>query len=95
MSATVGEDSELRPCEKQFSITGVKVDDRVRVHSEIASVSRRLLNHPHSVVERTREEDGTIVAVTATIPVSCVVIAAEGRQSEDWRKVVSEEVLRQ
>ena len=90
----VGEDNGLSPEEKQFSIVGTKSDNRLRVHSEIASVSRRLLNMDGIRVEKTRTQDGQVVAVTATLPVNQVAILSDGRESDDWRHVVSREVLR-
>jgi hypothetical protein len=60
------EDCDLLPEEKQFSIVGTKADNRLRVHSEVASINRRLLSKDSIRVEQTREQDGMVVSLTAT-----------------------------
>lgn len=90
----VGEDPALSPDEKQLSFITTKADaPAVRVHSEVASVTRKLLQHDHVTVERTREVDGTVVAVTGTIPLSCLTIKADPKASEQFNRLVSQGVL--
>lgn len=86
-------DADLEPSEKQFSIVGTKDGERVRIHSEIGSVTRRICEHPKATIERTREDNGTVVAVTATLPRSCVSIKATERATNNWSQVVSGGVL--
>lgn len=73
---SVSEDNALDPDEKQVTLVAVKADDVFRVHSEVASVTNRLLEHPEFEVEETREEDGDIVALTGRLPISAVSIKA-------------------
>lgn len=84
----VSEDPELLPEEKQVNLTAVKADDCFRVHSEVASVTRRILALDAATLERTREVDGEIVAVTASIPVEHVSIVADGRENTDWQTML-------
>lgn len=87
------DDPELEPQEKQFSVVGTKNNNRVRIHSEIGSVTRRVCQHPEAKIERKRERDGTVVAVTATLPVSCLSIKGKPRANDHWGQVVSGGVL--
>lgn len=87
------DDPNLAPEEKQFSIVGTKDRERVRIHSEIGSLTRRLDAHPDAEVEQKREEDGTVVAITVTLPRSCVSIKSKPRATENWSQVVSGGVL--
>lgn len=87
------DDPDLSPNEKQFSIVGTKDNNRVRIHSEIGSVTRRVCEHPEAKIEQTRERDGTVVAVTATLPRACLTIKAGSRSTDNWSQVVSGGVL--
>jgi len=87
------DDPELAPAEKQFSIVGTKDDTRVRIHSEIGSVTRRICEHPEAEIEQTRERDGVVVAVTATLPRACLTVKAGSRSTDNWSQVVSGGVL--
>ena len=87
------DDPDLSPVEKQFSVVGTKAEDRVRIHSEIGSVTRRVMNHPEATIERQRQRGDTVVAVTATLPISCVSIKGTPRSSDNWSQVVSGGVL--
>jgi hypothetical protein len=87
------EDPALNTDEKQFSIVGVKSDERLCIYSEIGSVTRRVMNHPEATIEETREVDGTVVAVKATIPRSVLTIKSKSRSSDGWSDVISGGVL--
>lgn len=87
--ATVREDPDLLPEEKQFSIIGTKSDDQLTVYTDVASVARALLAHSQSKVTRTRRVDGDIVGVEATIPRSLLSIKGVERSDGSWHAVVS------
>jgi hypothetical protein len=83
----VAEDDGLMPCEKSFTINFVKDDDRATVHSDIASLTRRLLSHEEFEVDRERtDDDGVITAVTGTLPIECLRINPNPRENgELWQ----------
>jgi hypothetical protein len=83
----VAEDNGLLPEEKSFNITFTKADNRAIVHSDIASLTRRLLSHDQFEVERKRTAgDGTITAVTGTLPIGCLRINPNPRENgELWQ----------
>lgn len=89
----ISEDSELLPKEKQVSFVSTKADDEFRVHSEVASVSKRLLSHPEFTEERRREIDDEIVAVTGRIPIGCLTVSKSPRQDGGFAPIVSRSVL--
>jgi hypothetical protein len=87
------EDASLGPEEKQFSIVGTKAEDRLVVHSEIRSVTRRLYNHGEATVRNVRRDEEGITAITVSIPISCLSIKATPRVSGRWGQVVSDGVF--
>lgn len=91
---TVGEDDALGADEKQVTFSATKSEDKFRVHSEVASVTRRLLNCDAVEFEDFRMADGEVVSCTVLVPVSHVCVATEGRQSDAWCHLVSERTLR-
>lgn len=84
---------DLQPEEKQFSIVGTKDQERVKIHSEIGSVTRRVFKHPEAEIEDYDQRGDTVVAVTATIPRACVSVKSQSRASDNWSQVVSGGVL--
>lgn len=83
------DDPELLPEEKQFSITATRRDGWATVHSEISSVSRKLVNHDDVVILEVREKEGVVHAVTVSLPINCLLITASGRQTATWCDIVS------
>ena len=86
---SVGEDSALRPEEKQVSFVATKDDDRFRVHAEVTGVISGLLQHPEFIEERRRQQGTDVVAVTGTIPIHCVKVSVSPRQYGSWSSIVS------
>lgn len=87
----VSEDSGLVPAEKQFSITTTKADaPEVRVHSEVGSITRSLLDHGEfTATSKRKDASGDVVAVTGTLPIGCLTIKGAPRQSSQFNQVVS------
>jgi hypothetical protein len=85
-------DPDLAPDERQVSFVGTQAADTVRVHSEVPVLCRRLMAHPRADVESVRRDGDTVHAVTATIPVGCLKVSAEGRSRDTWGPVVSKQV---
>lgn len=86
----IGEHPSLSTDEKQLSFVTTKADaPSVRVHSEVASVTRRILQHPEFTVENRRVVDGSVVAVTGTIPLSCLTVKASPKASDQFSRLVS------
>lgn len=83
------EDPELAPEEKQVSLTTTKRDDVFRVHSEVTSVTRYLLEHPSAEIVNTRTVEGAVVACTAEIPRTLVKLQAKPRKSNSFAQMVS------
>jgi hypothetical protein len=83
----VAEDDALLPEEKSFNITCTKADGRVTVHSDIGSLTRRLLSYDEFEVKRERTNgSGTITAVTGTLPIECLTVKDSPRQTKGfWR----------
>lgn len=75
--------------EKQISLVACKDEAFFRVHSDAASVTRKLLAHPSFNEERRREVNGQVVSVTRTLPVRFVSIGAAGRSGDAWNRLVS------
>lgn len=93
MNEQVGEDESLLPEEKQISFVSCKSDDYFVVHSEVASVTQRLIEHPRVTIESQRTYDGKVVAVTARCPRSIVVVKTEPRKRSGWAPIISRRVL--
>lgn len=89
----VSEDPRLGPDEKQLSITTTKSRDAVLIHSEIGSVTKRLLAHPEFEERSRRTDDDSVVAVTGTLPISYLSIGSSGRQDDHFVNIVSGGVL--
>lgn len=92
-SISVREDPDLLQEEKQVSFVSSKADDLFRVHSDVASLTKRLLAHPEFEEESRRETDGDVVAVTGLLPVACLSVNAAPRENEGWAPIVSNAVL--
>jgi len=85
----VAEDPGLTPAEKETTITWAKDQDRATITTEEASIMRRLIAHPQAVVTNTRERDGEIHAVFATVPVGCLVVSTRPRSAPGHADVVA------
>ena len=85
----VGEDSDLSPAEKGVTIRFSRADDRVTIHSEIASITRALLSREDFEERERRTADDQTVAVTGTLPVGALKIKERARTSGSWAQVVS------
>lgn len=90
----VAEDDELLPVEKQVSFVSAKPDDEFRVHSDVASLTKRLLAHPEFEEERRREIRGDVVAVTGRLPIGCLFVSESPRDGDGWAPIVTRDVLR-
>jgi hypothetical protein len=89
MTDEMHEDPELGPEEKQVSLVTTKDSDTFRVHSEVTSITRYLLNHPAVEVENTREVEGSIVACTAVVPHGLVKLQGKPRKSDAFAQIAS------
>lgn len=89
----VGEDNTLSPTEKQVSLVATKDNDRFKVHSEVASITRRLLAHEAFVESNRREVDGEVVSITGYLPINYVSIGTGGRAENTWGGLVSDGVF--
>lgn len=85
----VREDPKLEVYEKELRIVGPKYQERMTISSEIAPAIRYIIAHSESEVEWIRIVDGHIVAVSATIPRSLLLLKSEPRQSNVWSQVFS------
>lgn len=84
------EDSELSSAEKEVSLRVNKVDQTLVVHSEIGSVSRALLTRDDFEQTRSRtDKDGTVVAVTGTLPMGVLKISENARLGGSFNSIVS------
>lgn len=81
------------PAEKEFTITVAKDEDRLHVHSEIASIAKRLYHHPKFRLTGKRVVDGDIVRVEGTLPVGVLNVSAKPRQRDGFSPIVSRNVL--
>lgn len=90
----VGEDPDLLPEEKQVSLTTTKRDTQFTVHSEVATVTRWLVEHPAVEITNHRVVDGEIVAVTGTLPRGMVNLAPKPRKIDHFSAMLSTEQLR-
>lgn len=91
----VAEDSELRPEEKQVSLTTTKRDTSFRVHSEVSTVTAYLRDHPAAEMVDYRVEDGELVAITADIPRGLVDLKAKPRNTDQFGRLVTTAELRE
>ncbi|QIO21397.1 hypothetical protein [Haloarcula sp. JP-L23] len=101
----VAEDPELQPGEKETTFHFTKPDDRIRVYSEEAGITRRLLQHPEFEIKQLRvtTEDGTwgkrvkphrfdddtITGVEGCIPIGALKVRAGSRSNSGHASVVS------
>jgi len=86
----VTEDSALGPAEKEMNIRVNKAEDEVFVFSEIASVSRALLNRSDFEKQDVRKVDGEIVAVKGTLPMGVLKIQQNAREYGSFSTIVSD-----
>ena len=92
----VAEDSDLLPQEKQLSFTTSKADEHFHVHSEIASITRWLLEHPAFECERVRKDtEGVIVACTGKFPIGVMNLSPKPRKRNQFCYITSTRELRE
>lgn len=90
----VSEDPDLSPEEKQFSLTMTKADDCFHVHSEIATTTKWLLDHPAVEITDVREREGVAVACSGRLPVGLVKLSAKPRSNDQVSGMLSSATLR-
>lgn len=76
------DDPNLTAAEKEVSLTFSRGDDRIRVHSEITTVTKWLDNHPEFNEGFRRVTDGTVHAINGTLPLGCLSLKGSSRQSQ-------------
>lgn len=80
---------DLGSVEKEVTLGITKDQTEFTVHSDVGTVSRWLLEHEHSTIIETREVDGEIASVKARIPIGCVKLQANERQSTNFSQLVA------
>jgi len=85
----------LESSEKGTGINWEKDQDMARISSSEASIMRRLLSHPHFRPNRSRCEvyQGSVTTVYGRLPIGCLKIGPNSRQSAGHHRVVSDSVL--
>lgn len=91
----VRSDPALDPVEKGLNLVTTKADEAFHVQSEVASVSRYLINHPAISVTQCRIRNREIVAVWADVPRSLVSFGAKPRKSTTFGAMLSSGDLRE
>lgn len=76
------DDPNLSAVEKEVSLTFSRDEDRLRIHSEISSVTKWLDNHPEFSERFRRETDGAVYAINGTLPVGCLSLKGTSRKSQ-------------
>jgi hypothetical protein len=76
------DDPNLTAAEKEVSVTFSRADDRIRVHSEIATVTKWLDKHPEFAERFRRVTDGTVHAINGTLPLGCLSLKGSSRKSQ-------------
>lgn len=104
----VGEDPALSPAEKETTIRFAKDRDVAQLFTAENGLMRRTISHPHADVqhvivldaddsrEKLSPEDyagGTVVGVTAGIPVGVLQVKSGPRSTTHHAEVVSDRVL--
>lgn len=90
---TIREDPDLAPEEKELTIRGAKDQERLRVHSDLSTVTKYLLRHPSADILDKRTKDGDVVSVEAEIPVGLLGLSNKPRASDYYSGVVSNSEL--
>lgn len=106
LTERVREDYDLRPAEKEITLTLSKADERARVYAEIGGVMQRLLAHPLFEVESLRvlgegavspkrlgagEVPGAeVVGVGGTIPKGALKIRRSARTTSGYAAILPE-----
>ena len=87
----VCEDPNLYPEEKETSIWFSRSDDRATVHTDEASLTRRLLAHPEAepIPTNMTIRDGNVMSFYGTVPVGCLKVLSNPRESGGHYSVVS------
>jgi hypothetical protein len=103
----IREDPDLTPAEKETSFGFAKCDDYVRVYTEEAGLTRRLLKHPKfaAIEIRVNTDDawglrvspdewsgGIVTGVKGFIPIGTLKVSARSRDKSGHATVVSQEV---
>ena len=80
---------------KGTGINWEKDQDMARISSSEASIMRRLLAHSHFRPDRSRCEvyQGSVTTVYGRLPIGCLKIGPNSRQSAGHHRVVSDSVL--
>lgn len=92
---STSEDSDLLPSEKETAIRWSKDEEYIHVHSDIASVVRRLLAHPEFTETSRRTVEGDVVTVRGMLPLGVLTIKEKPRKHGSHAEVVSGAVLRE
>lgn len=90
----ISEDAGLSSMEKETSFTWAKDQNVVHVHTDMAGVARRLIQHPEFELEDYREVEGDVVDIRGTIPVGCLSVGMSPRKSGSNADVITSSVLR-
>lgn len=85
----IAEDPDLLPVEKQLSLTTTRDSDKFLIHSEIAVITRYLIDHPAFEERDRRIIDGKIVAITGKIPIGLVNLSPKPRQHDRFHGIPS------
>lgn len=91
----ITEDDRLQTFEKETTIRWSKVDDTVHIHSDMAGVCRRLLQHPEFTLEDYSGTGDDVNSVRGTFPLGCLSIGVKPRKTGSHADVVSSGVMRQ
>jgi hypothetical protein len=80
-SIEVRADPDLGTMEKETVIRFANDQDRLRIHSEQASVVRWLLGNPDYEEKNRREHDGTVYATTGTLSLGALKLSGDRKQT--------------
>jgi hypothetical protein len=96
MSETkVSDPPELAPEEKEVTIRFARDQEAYRIHSEIGSVTRKLINHPDFSEDSRSTTDGVVVSVSGTLPLGTLSVKSKARQSNNISQVISQAVMQE
>ena len=94
LDRTIEVDPQLSAAERETSLTFPKDRDEGLFHSEVPTTIKWVLSIEESTITDTRFVDGSIVAVTATVPKGVVKLQATARKSNTHSQMVSYGPLR-
>lgn len=86
----IRDDPSLSPEEKEVMVRFSRADDHLTIHAEQGTVIKWLLGHPDFTPTNRRVRNGTLHAISGTLPVGALKLSGKPRQSNQTSHILGE-----